>query len=288
MTRVVVSAPGGEDAPVGVSLDMAVDREVDRDAIEHQEHVGRVVRGEPADHDVGREAGTLPLLVHLDARRPADEVVGVRRPARAGPPPCSPRPWTTGGAIASSRRPVTVTGVTTVIFVVSTRGGAGSCASTGLAATAHAHAHAPSAERSARFVKFAVMRSPSDIERRVPSPPTPPVPQEPEGVGGSNDCLPRREPERVVLWICESGADSERRRSKLSRGGREGRSRRGSGDPGAERRSPQRRSARRRETTAATPPRGDGRGGNGGDRGEGATAQALAVGRRVLDSGDPE
>ena len=68
-----------EDAPVGIALDVAVDRKVDRHAVDGEEHVGGMVGGEAADHGIRGEAGPLALLVHFDAAGPAEEIIGVRR-----------------------------------------------------------------------------------------------------------------------------------------------------------------------------------------------------------------
>ncbi len=71
-------ADGGrrEDAPVGVPLHVAVERQIDRHAVDDEEDVGRMVGGEPADDGVRREAGALALLVDLDPGRTAHHVVG--------------------------------------------------------------------------------------------------------------------------------------------------------------------------------------------------------------------
>ena len=66
-----------EHAPVRVPLHVAVDREVDRNAVQNQQHVRGVVGGEPPDHRVGGEARTLPLLVDLDPRGPAHQIVRI-------------------------------------------------------------------------------------------------------------------------------------------------------------------------------------------------------------------
>ena len=46
---------------------MAVNRKIDGHAIDDEQHIGGVIRGEPPDHDIGRPARTLALIVHLDA-----------------------------------------------------------------------------------------------------------------------------------------------------------------------------------------------------------------------------
>ena len=66
-----------ERAPVVVALDMPVDRQVDRHAVEHEQRIRRVVGREPAQDHVRGEARTLTLFVHLDARRAPHHVPGI-------------------------------------------------------------------------------------------------------------------------------------------------------------------------------------------------------------------
>ena len=86
---------------------MTVDRQVDRHAVHGQQHIGRVVGGEAADHGVGGEARPLALLVHLDPAGPAEEIVGVgrKRPAQLGGRISI---VVTGGAEARGRSAVTL------------------------------------------------------------------------------------------------------------------------------------------------------------------------------------
>src|SRR5712692_6336557 len=65
---------GEQHVPVVVALGMAVDGLVDRDAVDPERDVGRGVRAESPNRGVRSQAGTLALLVDLDAAGLAQEI----------------------------------------------------------------------------------------------------------------------------------------------------------------------------------------------------------------------